>query len=56
MGLKEHSKGVTTPGVNDEAGEEQGEVNETLYRAIAARANYSRPVAVGSEWSACAGT
>ena len=41
MGLKEHSEGVTTPGVKDEAGaNEGGEVNETLRRAIAARANY----------------
>ncbi len=40
VGFKEHSKGVTTPGVNDEVGEDEGEVSETLCRAIAARANY----------------
>ncbi len=39
--MKEHSKGVATPGVNDESGTaEEGAVNETFYRAIAARANY----------------
>ncbi len=41
VGLKEHSTGVTTPGVNDESGTtKEGEVSETLYRAIAARASY----------------
>jgi hypothetical protein len=40
VGLKEHGKGVAMPGVNDEAGKEEREVNETLCRAIAARANY----------------
>ncbi len=41
VGLKERSKGVTTPGVNDEGGiVDEGEVNETLCRTIAARANY----------------
>ncbi len=39
--MKEQSKGVNTPAVNDEGGAvDGGEVNETLYRAIAARANY----------------
>ena len=41
VGLKEHSTGVTTPGVNDDGGAvDEGEVHETLYKAIAARANY----------------
>ncbi len=32
---------VITPGVNDDGGgADEGEVNETMYRAIAARANY----------------
>ncbi len=40
--MKQHSKGVTTPGVNDEGGTvDEGEVNETLHRAIATRGNYS---------------
>ncbi len=39
--LKEHSRGVTTPEVNDDGGAvDEGEVSETLYRAIAARAKY----------------
>ncbi len=40
-GLKEHSKGVTMPGVNHDGGAvDEVEVNDTLYRAIAARANH----------------
>ncbi len=41
VGLTENSKGASTPGVNDESGTgKEGEANETLYRAFAARANY----------------
>ncbi len=39
--MKENSKGVTTPGFNDEGGTvDEGKVDETLHRAIADRANY----------------
>ncbi len=41
VGLNNHYKGVITPGVNEDArADQEGDVNETLYRAIAARANY----------------
>ncbi len=39
-GLRGHSEGVTTPGVNDDGGVVDEGENETLHRAIAARARY----------------
>ncbi len=40
-GIEGHSKGVSTPGVNEDGGgADEEEANETMYRAIAARADY----------------